>query len=114
VPLDALLAPSTDSVGEVYQWLRSILGATVVQQAESSLLYRVKASILLPPPTNPKDGGQNATQGAPEAGTTSSTEGFSIYECLIQPSARSELQRYGRHHPGDDGAQSQPCMWNPC
>jgi hypothetical protein len=48
--LDVLPAPFTDEVGEVYQWLKSILGAVAVPQAESSLLHRVEASIL-PPPT---------------------------------------------------------------
>jgi hypothetical protein len=57
--LDALSAPSTDGVGEVYEWLKSILGATATQQAESFLLYRVKALILLP--ADSKDGGQMAT-----------------------------------------------------
>jgi hypothetical protein len=60
--LDALPAPSTYGVGEVYQRLKSILGATAVQQMESSLLHRVKASIL--PPANPKNGG---TEGHPRS-----------------------------------------------
>jgi hypothetical protein len=58
--LDALPAPSTNGAGEVYQRLKSIIGGTVAQQAESSLLHQVEASILLP--TDPKDGGQRATQ----------------------------------------------------
>jgi hypothetical protein len=62
--LDALPAPSTNGAGEVYQRLKSIIGGTVAQQAESSLLHQVEASILLP--TDPKDGGQRATQGAHE------------------------------------------------
>jgi hypothetical protein len=49
--LDVLSAPSTDGVGEVYQWLKSILGVTTMQQAESSLLHQVEAYILPLPPT---------------------------------------------------------------
>jgi hypothetical protein len=69
VLLDTLPAPSTDGVGEVYQRLKSILGTTAVQQVETSLQHRVKASIF--PPARPEDGGQRATQGALEAGKTS-------------------------------------------
>jgi hypothetical protein len=53
--LDVLPTPSTNEVGKVYQQLKSILSTAVVQQAESCLLHRVKASIL--PRANPKDGG---------------------------------------------------------
>jgi hypothetical protein len=53
--LDALPAPSTDGMCEVYQRLQSILGVAIVQQAESSLMHRVKASIL--PHANPKGRG---------------------------------------------------------
>jgi hypothetical protein len=77
--LDALLAPYTDRVGEVYQCLKSILSAATVPQAERSLLHRVEASIL-PPPQDPKVKGQKATQGAPEAGTSSSPEVFLTYD----------------------------------
>jgi hypothetical protein len=35
--LDALLAPSTDGVGEMYQRLKSILGTAIAQQVKSSL-----------------------------------------------------------------------------
>jgi hypothetical protein len=95
----------------VYQQLKSILGAIVVQQAESSLLHRVEASIL--PLANPKDRGQKATQGAPEAGTDSSPVGFSICDRPIRPSARLKPQTYQRHRPRDDGVQSQPRVRNP-
>jgi hypothetical protein len=64
--LDALLAPSTDGVGKMYQRLKSILGTTAAQQVESSLQHRVEASIL--PPTHPKDGGQRAAQATLDAG----------------------------------------------
>jgi hypothetical protein len=47
--LDMLPAPSTDRVSEVYQRLKSIHDTTTMQQAESSLMHRVKASILPPP-----------------------------------------------------------------
>jgi hypothetical protein len=101
-------APSTDKASDVYQWLKSILGTTVVPQAESSLLHWVEASILHapPPPVNLKDGGQKATQGAPDMGTTFSPEGFSTCDRLGRPSARSEPQTYRRHRPGNDGALS--------
>jgi hypothetical protein len=108
--LDALSAPSTDGVGEVYEWLKSILGATATQQAESFLLYRVKAPILLP--ADSKDGGQMATQGAPDTGMTSSLEGFLTCDHPGRPSARSEPQTYRRHRPRNDGAQSQQHAWN--
>jgi hypothetical protein len=104
VLLDALPTPSTNGVGEVYQQLKSILDATAVQQAESSLLHWVEASILLP--TDPKDGGQRATQGAPDAGTASSSKGFSTCDHPGRSSARTEPQTYQWHHPRDDGAQS--------
>jgi hypothetical protein len=61
--LDTLPAPSTDRVGEVYEWLKSILGIAAAQQVESSLPHQVKASILLR--ADPKDGVQRATQGSP-------------------------------------------------
>jgi hypothetical protein len=48
VLLDMLSAPSTDGVGMVYQQLKNILGTTAVQQAESTLQHRVKASISTP------------------------------------------------------------------
>jgi hypothetical protein len=86
--LDALPTPSTDGVGEVYKRLKSILGTTAVQQAKSSLLHQVEASIL--PPTNPKDRGQKATHGAPNIRTTSSLEGFSTDDRPGQLSAQSE------------------------
>jgi hypothetical protein len=89
--LDALLAPSTDGASEVW-WLKS------------SLLHRVEASIL--PPTNPKDGGQRATQGASDAGMTSSLVGFSMCDHPGQPSSQSEPETYRWHHLGDDGAWS--------
>jgi hypothetical protein len=40
VLLDTLPAPSTDGVGEMYQWLKSILGTAVAQQGESSLQHQ--------------------------------------------------------------------------
>jgi hypothetical protein len=52
--LDALSAPSTNEVGEVYERLKSILGTATVQQVESSLLHQADASI--PPPPTPKTG----------------------------------------------------------
>jgi hypothetical protein len=61
----ALPEPSTEEVGEVYQQLKSILGAAAAQQADISLLHRFKAPILLP--TDPKDMGQRDTQGALDA-----------------------------------------------
>jgi hypothetical protein len=61
--LDALLAPYTDRVGEVYQCLKSILSAATVPQAERSLLHRVEASIL-PPPPRPQSQG---TEGHPRS-----------------------------------------------
>jgi tRNA C32,U32 (ribose-2'-O)-methylase TrmJ len=39
--LDVLPVPSTDMVGEVYEWLKSILGTAAMPQEESSLLYQV-------------------------------------------------------------------------
>jgi hypothetical protein len=78
--LDALPAPYTDRVGEVYQCLKSILSAATVPQAERSLLHRVEASIFPPPPQDPKVKGQKATQEAPEAGTSSSPEVFLTYD----------------------------------
>jgi hypothetical protein len=68
--LDMLSAPSTDGVGMVYQQLKNILGTTAVQQAESTLQHRVKASISTP--NHSKVGGERATQEALEAGMTSS------------------------------------------
>jgi hypothetical protein len=59
--LDALSTPFTNGVGEMYQWLKSILGTAAAQQAESSLQHRVEASVL--PPARPKDGGQRAPKG---------------------------------------------------
>jgi hypothetical protein len=100
VLLDTLPAPSTEWVGEVYQWLKNILGTTTAQQAESSLHHRVKASILIP--IHPKDEGQRATQWAPEAGTTSSPGRFSIYNRLSRPDARSEPQVHRWHRLGYD------------
>jgi hypothetical protein len=61
---------------------------TTVPHAESSLLHWVEASILLL--SNPKDRGQKATQGGPDAGTTSSPECLSTYNCPGWPSAWSE------------------------
>jgi hypothetical protein len=52
--LDALLAPSADGVGEVYQWLKTILGTTALQQVKSFVLCRIEASIL--PPASTDDG----------------------------------------------------------
>jgi hypothetical protein len=86
--LDALLAPSTDRVGEVYQRLKSILSTTSMQQPESSLLHRVEASISSP--TSAKDGGRKATQGAPKAGTASPLEDFSTCDSPVHLSAQSE------------------------
>jgi hypothetical protein len=102
--LDVLPTPSTDGVGEVYHRLKSILGAVAMQEVESSLLHRVEASIILL--ADAKDGGHKATQGAPDAGTASSPEGFSTCDRPGRPSARTEPQTYQWHHPGDDGAQS--------
>jgi hypothetical protein len=48
VLLDMLPMPSIDGVGDVYQWLKNILGTAAVHQAESSLQHRVKASISTP------------------------------------------------------------------
>jgi hypothetical protein len=50
---DALPEPFIDGVSEMYQWLKSILCAAAMPQAESSLLYQVEASIL-PPPCQPQ------------------------------------------------------------
>jgi phospholipase/lecithinase/hemolysin len=47
--LHALLTPFIDGMGEGYQQLKSILDATPMQQAKSSLLHQVEASILTPP-----------------------------------------------------------------
>jgi hypothetical protein len=76
--LDALPAPSIDRVGEVYQWLKSILGATITQQAERSLMHRVEASILLL--VDPKDEGHRATQEALDVRMASSPDGFLTYD----------------------------------
>jgi hypothetical protein len=86
--LDTLPAPSTNEVSEVYQWLKSILGTVAAQQAESSLQHQVEASVL--PPARPKDGGQRATQGTLDVGTTSSPVGFSACDRLSRPGAQSE------------------------
>jgi hypothetical protein len=80
VLMDTLPAPSTNGVGEVFQWLKSILDTIAVQQVESSLQHRIEASVL--PPTHPKDGGQWATQGTLDAGTTSWPVGFSACDRL--------------------------------
>jgi hypothetical protein len=73
--LYTLPAPSTNRVGEVYQWLKSNLGTTATHQVESSLQHRVEASIL--PPAHPKGEGQRAAQGTLNVGTASSPVGFS-------------------------------------
>jgi hypothetical protein len=46
--LDTQHTPPTNGVGEVYQRLKSILGTTIVQQAESTFQHRVEASISTP------------------------------------------------------------------
>jgi hypothetical protein len=69
--LDTLATPSTNGVVEVYQRLKSILGTAAVQQAESSLQQR-------------------ATQGTLDVGTATSPIGFSAYDHLSRPGARSE------------------------
>jgi hypothetical protein len=110
--LDTLPTPTTNGVSELYQQLKSILGTAVTLQAESSLQHRVEASVL--PPAHPKDGGQRVAQGTFDAEMTSSPARFLACDCLSQPGARSEPQVYQWHHPGDDDAQSQQCMQNPC
>jgi hypothetical protein len=72
--LDALPTPSTDLVGKMYPWLKSIPGTTVVQQVESYLQHR--SMLLSCPPASPKDGEQRAAQGALDTGTTSSPTRF--------------------------------------
>jgi hypothetical protein len=59
--LDALPAPSTDGVCEMYQRLKSILGTVTARQVESSLQYQV---------------GQRVARGAFDTGTTFSPAGF--------------------------------------
>jgi hypothetical protein len=59
--LYALLAPSLDAVGEMYQRQKSILNTAFAQKAESSLHHRVEASILAP--ARPTDEGQRAAKG---------------------------------------------------
>jgi hypothetical protein len=72
--MDTLPTPSTNGVGEVFQWLKIILDTIAAQQVESSLQHRIEASIL--PPTHPKDGGQRAAKGTLNAGTASWPVGF--------------------------------------
>jgi hypothetical protein len=67
--LDTLSTPSTDGVGEVYQWMKNILGITAAQQVESTLQHRVKISVLTS--TVPRPGGQRATQWASKVGMAS-------------------------------------------
>jgi hypothetical protein len=103
--LDTLPAPSIDGVGEVYRLLKNILDTTTMLQAESSLQYRVEASVLTL--DNSKAGGQWAVQGALDAGTASSLARISAYDLLGHPSTRSEPQVRRHHCPGDDDTQSQ-------
>jgi hypothetical protein len=58
--LDMLPTPSTDGVGEVYQWLKNIISTAAAQQVESSIQHQVEASIS----TNDRSnvGGQGAAQ----------------------------------------------------
>jgi hypothetical protein len=74
--LDTLPAPSTDGVGEMYQQLKSILGTTTAQQAESSLQHWVEASVS--PSICPKDGEQRAAQGAGGGNGILTSEDFSL------------------------------------
>jgi hypothetical protein len=61
--LDTMPATSTDGVGNVYQWRKSILSTTATLQAESSLHHRAKASILTPPPSVPWMGDKGPPRG---------------------------------------------------
>jgi hypothetical protein len=88
--LDALLLPSTDGVGEMYQLQKSILSTAIAPQAKSSLQHWIEASILTP--AHPKDGGQRASQQALDTGMASSLAGYSAYDHLSHPSARLEPQ----------------------
>jgi hypothetical protein len=81
--LDALPAPFTDEVGEMYQWMKSILSIAAAQHAESFLQHRVEASVLTP--ARPTDGGQRATRGALDTGRASSPTGFSAHDQLSHP-----------------------------
>jgi hypothetical protein len=105
VLLDTLYVPSTAGVGEVYGWLKSILVTAVVQQDESTLLHWVEASILTP--VCPRDGGQDATQGAPEVGMASSPARISAYDRLSGPGTGSDPQSHQRQCPGGNNSQSQ-------
>jgi hypothetical protein len=74
--LDMLLTPSTDGVGEMYQWLKNMLSTITAQQEKSSLQHWVEAYILTL--TIPRLGGQRAAQGALEVGVVSSP-----LKCLV-------------------------------
>jgi hypothetical protein len=110
--LNALSATPTNDGGKVCQRLKSILGIVIVQQVESSRLHQAKAAIL-PPPPDLKDGGQKATQGTPNVGTTSSLEGFLACCRPGRPTVRLESPTHQQHGPGDHGMQFHPRAWNP-
>jgi hypothetical protein len=105
VLLDMFPAPSTDGVGEVYQWLKNNLRTIAAQQAESSLQHRDEATILTP--IYSKDRGQTVTQGALEVRMASSPMWISAYDRFSRLGARSEPQVHQWHCLGDDNMQSQ-------
>jgi hypothetical protein len=90
--LNVLLATPTNDGDKVCRRLKSILGVTAVQQVESSWLHQAMATIL--PPTDPKDGGQKTTQGALDAGMSSSREGFLAYSRPGRLSVRLDPPMY--------------------
>jgi hypothetical protein len=59
--LDMLLTPSTDGVGEMYQWLKNMLSTITAQQEKSSLQHWVEAYILTL--TIPRMGGKGPPKG---------------------------------------------------
>jgi hypothetical protein len=99
--LEVLPTPSTDGAGEVYQQLKSILGTTTMQQAESSLLHWDEASIFAP--HQPQRWG---TEGHPR----SSRRGNII---LISTLFDLRPPRLIVSPRGND-AWSQQHAWNPC
>jgi hypothetical protein len=60
--LDALPTPSTDLVGKMYPWLKSIPGTTVVQQVESYLQHRLML-LSCPPRPAPRMGNNGLPKG---------------------------------------------------
>jgi hypothetical protein len=92
-------------VGEVYRWLRNILGNATTQQAESSLQHQVDASILTP--IRPKDGGQRGhLRGSGGENNFLIGKGFSP-RLVELTSGRSKPQVHQQHHPGDDDTQAE-------